>query len=79
MIYLLTQNCYEKGSSFGYGLGLELADPGIDFASLSAIRSLLVQGEAEQVHLDAMLDLFEGFNSQQEVRSRNRKFGRGTY
>ena len=49
-----------------------------NFANLSAIRSLLVQGEAEQVLLDAMLDLFKDFSSPQKVGSRNIKLGRGT-
>jgi hypothetical protein len=69
MRYLLTQNCFEKGSSLGYALGLEPADPAFDFSSLSESRSLIVQVEAEQMLMDAMLDLFKDFNSPQEVGS----------
>jgi len=42
-----------------YALGLDLSDPGFDFTLLSDFRSRLVQGKAEQVLLDAMLDLFK--------------------
>ncbi|HEY7419546.1 MAG TPA: IS1182 family transposase [Ktedonobacteraceae bacterium] len=42
-----------------YALGLELADPGFDFTILSDFRARLVQGEAEQALLDAMLALFK--------------------
>jgi transposase len=42
-----------------YALGLELSDPGFDFTMLSDFRKRLVDGEAEQVLLDAMLALFK--------------------
>jgi transposase len=42
-----------------YALGLELSDPGFDFTILSDFRKRLVEGEAEQVLLDAMLALFK--------------------
>jgi transposase len=42
-----------------YALGLELTDPGFDFSILSDFRTRLVQGGAEQVLLDAMLNLFK--------------------
>ena len=42
-----------------YALGLKLDDPGFDFTLLSDFRARLVQGEAEQVLLDAMLALFK--------------------
>lgn len=42
-----------------YALGLELTDPGFDFTILSDFRKRLVEGEAEQVLLDAMLALFK--------------------
>lgn len=42
-----------------YVLGLELTDPGFDFTVLSDFRKRLVEGEAEQVLLDAMLALFK--------------------
>src|SRR5262245_30018267 len=38
-----------------YALGLELPDPGFDFSVLSAFRSRLITGEAEQLLLDSML------------------------
>jgi transposase len=42
-----------------YALGLELTDPGFDFTILSDFRKRLVDGEAEQLLLDAMLALFK--------------------
>jgi transposase len=42
-----------------YALGLELTDPGFDFTILSDFRKRLVEGEAEQVLLDAMLAVFK--------------------
>jgi transposase len=42
-----------------YALGLELTDPGFDFTILSDFRMRLVEGEAAQVLLDAMLDVFK--------------------
>src|SRR5216683_3031120 len=42
-----------------YALGLELSDPGFDFSILSDFRKRLVEGEAEQLLLDAMLALFK--------------------
>lgn len=42
-----------------YAVGLELSDPGFDFTILSDFRKRLVEGEAEQVLLDAMLALFK--------------------
>jgi transposase len=42
-----------------YALGLELGDPGFDFSILSDFRKRLVEGEAEQVLLDAMLTVFK--------------------
>ena len=38
-----------------YALALELADPGFDHTVLSAFRSRLVKGQAEQLLLDALL------------------------
>jgi len=42
-----------------YLLGLPLDDPGFDFTVLSDFRARLVQGEAEQTLLDALLALFK--------------------
>jgi transposase len=42
-----------------YALGLELTDPGFDFTLLSDFRKRLVEGEAEEMLLDAMLALFK--------------------
>ena len=42
-----------------YALSLELTDPGFDFTILSDFRQRLVQGNAEQLLLDAMLALFK--------------------
>lgn len=42
-----------------YLLGLSLDDPGFDFTVLSDFRARLVQGEAEQLLLDALLELFK--------------------
>ena len=42
-----------------YALGLELTDPGFDFTLLTDFRARLIQGEGEQVLLDAMLTLFK--------------------
>ena len=42
-----------------YALGLELTDPGFDFTLLSDFRKRLVEGEAEELLLDAMLALFK--------------------
>ncbi|GAC1350995.1 MAG: hypothetical protein NVSMB27_38870 [Ktedonobacteraceae bacterium] len=42
-----------------YALGLELTDPGFDFTILSDFRKRLIEGEAEQVLLDAMLAVFK--------------------
>src|SRR5260370_8583159 len=42
-----------------YALGLELTDPGFDFTILSDFRKRLVEGQAEQLLLDAMLALFK--------------------
>jgi len=47
------------GSSLVYALGLELTDPGFDFTILSDFRKRLVEGEAEQLLLDAMLAVFK--------------------
>jgi transposase len=41
-----------------YALGLELTDPGFDFSVLSAFRTRLVAGSAEQLLLDKMLERF---------------------
>ncbi len=43
-----------------YLLGLPLEDPGFDFTVLSDFRARLVQGEAEQILLDTLLELFKG-------------------
>jgi transposase len=43
-----------------YLLGLPLDDPGFDFTVLSDFRARLVQGEAEQLLLDALLELCKG-------------------
>jgi transposase len=43
-----------------YLLGLPLDDPGFDFTVLSDFRARLVEGEAEQLLLDTLLDLFKG-------------------
>lgn len=42
-----------------YLLGLALDDPGFDFTVLSDFRARLVEGEAEQTLLDALLKLFK--------------------
>lgn len=42
-----------------YLLGLELADPGFDYSTLSEFRGRLVQGKAEQVLLDNVLTLLQ--------------------
>jgi transposase len=42
-----------------YALGLELADPGFDFSVLSEFRSRLLEGGAEQVLLERMLERFQ--------------------
>src|SRR6266700_1232390 len=42
-----------------YALGLELTDPGFDFSILSDFRKRLVDGDAAQVLLDAMLALYK--------------------
>src|SRR5260370_12704668 len=42
-----------------YALGLELTDPGFDFTILSDFRKRLVDGDAAQVLLDAMLGVFK--------------------
>jgi transposase len=42
-----------------YVLGLELTDPGFDATVLCEFRKRLVEGEAEQLLLDAMLTLFK--------------------
>ncbi len=42
-----------------YALGLELTDPGFDFTILSDFRKRLIEGGAEQVLLDAMLEVFK--------------------
>src|SRR6266700_8417414 len=47
------------GSSLVYALGLELTDPGFDFTLLSDFRKRLIEGEAEQLLLDALLTLFK--------------------
>jgi transposase len=39
-----------------YALGLELADPGFDFSVLSEFRMRLVEGQAEQLLLDQLLE-----------------------
>lgn len=41
-----------------YALGLELTDPGFDFSVLSEFRARLLEGGAEQLLLDRMLDRF---------------------
>lgn len=41
-----------------YALSLELTDPGFDFSVLSEFRSRLVEGGAEQLLLDKMLERF---------------------
>lgn len=38
-----------------YALGLELGDPGFDFSVLSEFRTRLVQGQAENLLLEALL------------------------
>lgn len=43
-----------------YLLGLPLDDPGFDFTILSDFRARLVEGEAEQLLLDALLEVFKG-------------------
>ena len=42
-----------------YALGLALSNPGFDFTILSDFRKRLVEGDAAQVLLDAMLTLFK--------------------
>jgi transposase len=42
-----------------YALGLELTDSGFDFSILSDFRKRLLEGEAEQLLLDAMLAVFK--------------------
>lgn len=42
-----------------YALSLELSDPGFDFTLLSDFRKRLIEGEAEQMLLDALLTLFK--------------------
>lgn len=42
-----------------YALALELTDPGFDFTILSDFRKRLLEGEAEQLLLDAMLAVFK--------------------
>lgn len=42
-----------------YALGLELSDPGFDHSVLSEFRSRLVEGHAELLLLDAMLERFK--------------------
>jgi hypothetical protein len=42
-----------------YALGLALSDPGFDFPSLSDFRKRLVEGEAEELLLEAMLASFK--------------------
>jgi transposase len=42
-----------------YALGLELSDPGFDFTLLSDFRKRLVEGEAEELLLEAMLASFK--------------------
>ena len=42
-----------------YALGLELDDPGFNFSVLSEFRGRLVEGEADQVLLDKLLELFQ--------------------
>jgi transposase len=43
-----------------YLLGLPLDDPGFDFTILSDFRARLVEGEAEQLLLDTLLEVFKG-------------------
>jgi transposase len=43
-----------------YALGLALTDPGFDFSVLSEFRARLVDGEAEQLLLDALLTACSG-------------------
>jgi transposase len=42
-----------------YALGLELTDPGFDATVLCEFRKRLVEGGAEQVLLDAILNVFK--------------------
>lgn len=42
-----------------YALGLELTDPGFDFSILSEFRSRLIEGKAEALILEKMLNLFK--------------------
>lgn len=41
-----------------YALGLEMADPGFDFSVLSEFRDRLLEGGAEQLLLEKMLERF---------------------
>lgn len=42
-----------------YALGLELEDAGFHFSILSEFRKRLIKGEAEQVLLESVLDVFK--------------------
>ena len=42
-----------------YALGLEMTDPGFDYSILSEFRGRLIEGEAEQLLLDSMLETFQ--------------------
>lgn len=42
-----------------YALGLELSDPGFDYSVLSEFRQRLIEGEAEQILLDKILERCE--------------------
>ena len=43
-----------------YALGLELSDAGFDYSILSEFRARLLQGQAEAILLDRMLERFKG-------------------
>ena len=43
-----------------YALGLELDDPGFNFSVLSEFRDRLIEGEADHVLLDKLLEHFQG-------------------
>src|SRR5712692_7437017 len=48
-------NAVRERSDWKYALGLELSDPGFDFSLLSEFRTRLVQGQAENLLLEALL------------------------
>jgi transposase len=50
-------NAARERIDWKYALGLELTDPGFDFSLLSAFRSRLVNGQAENLLLDRLLEV----------------------